>query len=200
VRRSVRVNGDPTLGRLSRGRDKAGGGWCRPPAAIRRYGTRHASPCDVGMWHPLLTDRHGPRNPGSRSRPLLPPMQSFVGYHAVFSNPPMRTPPTLFVTPCLRFLVPYTRCSTFIPSRQSTLQDAIYVGSVCCFAPLTTSSRSVDYILGPALLATQFLKNTHIRYRGLYFTHQPPTSPSKPGPHMDSSQGVSPSGENGRVG
>jgi hypothetical protein len=34
-------------------------------------------------------------------------------------------------------------------------QAAIYVGSVCCFAPLTTSSRFVDYILGPALLATQ---------------------------------------------
>jgi hypothetical protein len=50
------------------------------------------------------------------------------------------------------------RCSTFIPSRQNTLQDAIYVGSVSCFAPLTTSSRFVDYILGPAVLATQSSK------------------------------------------
>ncbi len=63
------------------------------------------------------------------------------------------------------------RCSTFIPSRQNTLQDAIYVGSVCCFAPLTTSSRFVDYILGPALLATQSSK-THTH------THTPRTAHS----------------------
>jgi hypothetical protein len=38
----------------------------------------------------------------------------------------------------------------------------IYVGSVCCFAPLTTSSRFVNYISGPALLATQSPKtHTH---------------------------------------
>jgi hypothetical protein len=71
------------------------------------------------------------------------------------------------------------RCSICIPSRQSTLQDAIYLGSACCFAPLTTSSRSVDYILGPALLATQFLKNTHTLRAGK--AHPVAISCSSPG-------------------
>ncbi len=51
------------------------------------------------------------------------------------------------------------RCSTRLPSRQSTRQDLRYLRPICYFAPLIISFRSVDYILGQALLATQFFKS-----------------------------------------